>query len=277
MIIWLSSFPKSGNTYVRSLLSAYYFTEDGNFNFDSLKSIRQFPSETLLKQIGLFTRDENQNLKNNLKAQEYINKKAPFIFLKTHSSFYNIKNYVFSDLINSLGVIYIIRDPRNVITSFSNYYNLSLRESFTAMTSDTKIFEKDVTNDLLTYVFSWNYHFNSWKYFKKHGRYLLIRYEDLVDKPKDILIKILEFVYKLLSSKPHINFDKLEKAVFTTSFDKLKALEKKDGFKEKPAIVNSDFFNLGTKNDYKKILDFEIKNKIEKAFHSEMSELGYVD
>ena len=277
MIIWLSSFPKSGNTYVRSLLSAYYFTKDGNFNFDSLKSIRQFPSEILFKKIGLFTKDANKNLKNYLKAQEYINKKASLIFLKTHSSFFNINNHIFSDLVNTLGVVYIVRDPRNVISSFSNYYNISIKESFTAMTSDTKIFESDVTNDLLTYVFSWNYHYNSWKYFKKHNKYLLIRYEDLVKNPKDSLIEILEFIYRLHSKKPNIDFNKLENAILTTSFDKLKALEKKDGFDEKPTIVNSDFFNLGVKNNFKKILEPKIRNKIEDYFYSEMKELNYIN
>ena len=44
MIIWIASYPKCGNTWVRSLLSAYYFSNDGEFNFDLLKNIRQFPS-----------------------------------------------------------------------------------------------------------------------------------------------------------------------------------------------------------------------------------------
>jgi len=277
MIIWLSSYPKSGNTYVRSLLSAYYFTKDGNFNFDCLKSIRQFPSEILFKKIGLFTKDANKNLKNYLNAQEYINKKASLIFLKTHSSFFNIKNYSFSDLANTLGAIYIVRDPRNIVTSFSNHYNISVKESFTAMMSDTKIFKKDATNDLLTYIFSWNYHYNSWKYFKKHNKYLLVRYEDLIINPKDTLIKILEFVYRLHFKKPSINFSKLENAVLTTSFDRLKAMEKKVGFDEKPTNVNTAFFHLGKKNDYKKILEPKIKNKIENYFYSEMKELNYIN
>ena len=44
MIIWIGSYPKSGNTYIRSFLSAYYFSEDGKFNFDLLKNIKQFPN-----------------------------------------------------------------------------------------------------------------------------------------------------------------------------------------------------------------------------------------
>ena len=44
MIIWIASYPKSGNTYVRSFLSAYYFSKDGEFSFDLLKNIKQFPN-----------------------------------------------------------------------------------------------------------------------------------------------------------------------------------------------------------------------------------------
>ena len=48
MIIWIASYPKSGNTWVRSLLSAYFFTEDGEFNFTLLENIKNFPARTLL-------------------------------------------------------------------------------------------------------------------------------------------------------------------------------------------------------------------------------------
>ena len=44
MIIWIASYPKSGNTYIRSFLSAYYFSKDGEFEFDLLKNIKQFPN-----------------------------------------------------------------------------------------------------------------------------------------------------------------------------------------------------------------------------------------
>ncbi len=43
MIIWLASYPKSGNTWVRSIISSLLFTEDGNFNFNIIKNIKQYP------------------------------------------------------------------------------------------------------------------------------------------------------------------------------------------------------------------------------------------
>ena len=49
MIIWIASYPKSGNTWVRSLLSTYLYQDDGNFNFDLLYKIGQFPNKKFLK------------------------------------------------------------------------------------------------------------------------------------------------------------------------------------------------------------------------------------
>ena len=50
MIIWLASYPKSGNTYVRAFLSAYYFSENGEFDFSQSAKIDQFPHEKFFKE-----------------------------------------------------------------------------------------------------------------------------------------------------------------------------------------------------------------------------------
>ncbi len=60
MIVWLASYPKSGNTFVRSLLCSYIFSENGNFSFELLKNIKQFPDKTLFKQIGVDINSEEE-------------------------------------------------------------------------------------------------------------------------------------------------------------------------------------------------------------------------
>ena len=64
MIVWLASYPKSGNTFVRSLLSSYIFSKDGNFNFDLLKNIKQFPDNLLFRHIGIDINNEGEMFKN---------------------------------------------------------------------------------------------------------------------------------------------------------------------------------------------------------------------
>ena len=49
MIIWLASYPKSGNTWIRSIIAALMYTHDGIFDFDLLKNVDQFPQKKFLK------------------------------------------------------------------------------------------------------------------------------------------------------------------------------------------------------------------------------------
>ena len=70
MTIWLASYPKSGNTLVRSMLSAYFFTTDGKFNFDIIKNINQFPDLKLFENYGVNTSDQNEIVKNYNNVQK---------------------------------------------------------------------------------------------------------------------------------------------------------------------------------------------------------------
>ena len=117
MFIWLASYPKSGNTLVRGLLSSYFFSKDGFFNFEIIKNIKQFPHIGLFENLGIDLKNVDEIVKNYIRAQASINQINSIQFLKTHSYLFNINNNPFTDLNNTLGAIYIVRDPRNVVTS----------------------------------------------------------------------------------------------------------------------------------------------------------------
>ena len=283
MIVWLASYPKSGNTLVRSLLSSYFFSEDGIYNFDLIKNIKQFPSIKLFQLIGVDIKSEQEILNNYINAQAFINKQDSIQFLKTHSSLFNINGSAFTDLKHSLGVIYIVRDPRNVVTSLANHANITVDVAsdqlinFHHMGGDLNKLDSDKTK---VYTGTWSFNYNSWKSFKSTGRYLLIKYEDLVFKKEEVFLKILRFVHKLKKVKFQINEEKFFNTIKSTSFKEMKNLEEKIGFME--AKINKEtgkkipFFNLGEKNDWKKILDPNIRKDIEKAFKKEMIELDYL-
>ena len=275
MIIWLASYPKSGNTYVRTLLSAYFFSKEGNFDFKNLKSIKQFPSKQLFKKIGVTTNDTNEILNNYIKAQEYINERAPLILLKTHSSMFNINNNTFTDFNNTLGVIYIVRDPRNVVSSFAHHYNLDLKESSNKMISDSLLGESS-DKKVFTYMFSWKNNYNSWKLFLKKKKYLLVKYENLIKKPKDELLKMLHFIFDLSNNKSSIDIQKVDNVINSTTFEKLKNLENKFGFEEKSSKMKNNFFNLGKQNKWQETLDKDIEKILISEFEEEMKELEYL-
>ena len=281
MIVWLASYPKSGNTLVRSMLSAYLFSKDGNFNFDLLKNIRKFPDFGVFKNLGVDITDENEVVKNYIYVQKEINKRDgnSIRFLKTHAALNDINGHKFTDLKNTLGAIYIVRDPRKIVLSYANHSQITLNESLDRLIElRTLGGEKDEQNQSVTHVGSWSSNYQSWKEFKKIKKYLLIKYEDLVLDPEKALISILEFTHKLSNAKFMLDETKLKNVLNSTTFENLQNLEKKNSFPE--AIRGSDgklitFFKYGKKNTGKN-LPKEINSKIEQVLSSEMKELGYL-
>lgn len=285
MIIWLASYPKSGNTLVRSMISAYFFSKDGIYNFDLIKNIKQFPKIGLFQKIGINIKDDKEVIKNYIKVQNTFITKNSLQFLKTHSYLFNFENkYPFTDLKNSLGVIYIVRDPRNIINSFAKFWNTPQEKIAEIMINDLYMggdFASEKIEDRTkVWTGTWSSNFQSWKSFKFQERYLLVKYEDLIANPEKVFLKILEFIYQLNKKKFNLNKSKLNNVIKTTKFESMQLLEKKIGFNE--AKINDKtgekipFFNLGPKNDWKNNLDEKIKLKIEKAFKKEMQELNYL-
>jgi len=273
MIIWLASYPKSGNTLVRSMIAAYLFSKDGNYNFELIKNIKEFPHARLFTKLGFNLNNQKKNFKNYIKIQETFNKKNSIQFLKTHSRYFNYqKKYPFTNLDNTLGVIYIVRDPRNIVTSYSKFSNLSH--------SDTINFMIKGMGDHLTWTDNWSENFKSWKFFSPLNKYLLIKYEDLIQKREETFLNILKFIYKLGNSSFLLDKKKFENVIKTTSFENMQKLETSFGFAEanldKKTGKKIPFFYLGPKNNWKNILDNSSIKKIEKEFEKEMIELGYL-
>ena len=286
MIIWLASYPKSGNTFLRSLLTSYLLTEDGKFDEKKLKEINQFPNLSLFKNIGIDTSDDLEIVKNYIKAQEKINSldANKIRFIKTHSSLNDINGYKFTDLKNTLGVIYIVRDPRSVVRSYANHNQLSLEDAtnrlleFGATIGGIKGSDFG-SNQIVTHMGSWSSNYNTWKEFKKINSYLLVKYEDLVIDTKNTFLQVLNFIYKLGNSKLEINNSKLKNTIETTTFESMQKLEKQKGFTESVIDDNGKnikFFKYGYKKNEKNILPQELKKKIETELKVEMNELGYL-
>ena len=283
MIIWLASYPKRGNTWVRAFLSSLMYTDDGMGDFKDMQ-ISQYPLRSNFK--GLTNEFENINLLSEkwILSQDLLNLDNKIKFLKTHHVMCNFGKNSFTDYNNTFGVIYIVRDPRNVITSILNYFSKpSYKEAKEFLFDEKKIIgvnlaEKDkkiIDNNIITLVSSWKTHYNSWKNFKKN--FLLIKYENLVNDEFNEFTKIRKYLEEKLklsfSDKKFIN------AISSCSFQKLQKMEQTKGFTEnvlENPMKKVNFFNLGPKNDYKKFLDKEISEDIKKNFFSEMKELGYV-
>ena len=110
MIFWIASYPKSGNTWLRALISSYFFSHDGNFSKDLIKNIDQFPEKVHFKGFNYDPKKITDTTKLWIKAQEKINKESKIRFFKTHNIFGEINKQPFTDKKNSVACIYIVRD-----------------------------------------------------------------------------------------------------------------------------------------------------------------------
>ena len=280
MIIWVASYPKSGNTWIRSVISAYYYTSNGEFNFDLLKNIHQYPSRLYIKpQVN---KPGEVSKLWELSQKEIINSNKN-IFLKTHNANLYLDKNKFTSKKSTLGAIYVVRDPRNVISSLKNHYNLkNYDEALKFMTSDRKyIWDTRYKSDFSTFQFlsSWSNHYKSWKN-TTDFKVFFVKYEDLEKDIVNTLNKLLKFINNLKNDISEIDKKKLDACIKSTSFNLLKKKENQNGFPENVVDHQNkkiDFFHLGPKNNWEKLLSNKIKSKMSSILHEELKELKYIN
>ena len=283
MIFWIASYPKSGNTWIRTLISSYYYTEDGIFKESKIHNIDQFPQKKYFKDFKYDKTIVNDTARLWLKAQKKINLDKKLRFFKTHNAFGNLNGNPFTDNTNSIGAIYVVRDPRNVITSLKNHYELNDNQAYSWMINennylyDTHNFKEDGYSDF-QFISSWSTNYKSWKVQKKIP-IKIIKYEDLLNETYLIFKDLINFINIIVNNSEQINKDKLKKAIDSTLFDKLRKEEQDKGFTE--SVLSRDgkrkipFFNLGPKNDWNKILNIKMVKQIEEVFAESMKDLSY--
>lgn len=276
MIIWLASYPKSGNTWVRMLIGQI-LSEDRNKNsfFENLKKIYNYPERVHFKKLVNDFSNRDEIIKNWINSQNIINLKNENIILKTHNILGSFGKYSFTNYKVTEGVIYIVRDPRNIIGSLKNHFFLKdINEAKEFIFEKNQwIFEKDRVD---TFISSWNYHYKSWKTFKKN--YLLIKYEDLLQNPRDQVLRICQYLEKFFKiNSQKINIDQI---IENSSFSNLQKIENEGKFNEgKVNQVTGEkakFFHLGPLNNWRTMLDNKTVSDVEKNFRNEMKELGYL-
>ena len=278
MIIWLASYPKSGNTWLRMFLRAYFLSEDKKFSIndegDAEYETNTFPNIEILKENKIDYNKFEEIVKNWLELQKFINLNNKTNFLKTHNGNFNINGFPFTNTENTAGGIYIVRDPRDVVLSLSNHFNISHEQAVNNMQNmqHYEFYEVNLSKGYKrTIMGNWSSNYNSWRYYK--GRNIhLVKYEDMIKEPVNTFYKILKYInlFKTLD----LDEKKIKKAIEITSFENLSKMENEKGFKELGS--GSNFFRKGKMGDWQESLEPKLVKEIENSFRKEMKELGYI-
>ena len=265
-LIWLASYPKSGNTWVRAIINSALTNNENINNLSSLT--KEFSNLVDNSSMQSTLKDDDVLAQGTLWAP--LQRRISFelgkkeLFVKTHNAAIKFNNEQFPIENVTSRVVYIVRDPRDVAVSYAHHFNQSLDEAIKNITSERNYISDLVTKNRFQYLSSWNIHVKTWSSLKVER--LIIRYEDLHLSPQKEVKKLLDF----LNINPMISINDIIK---NTSFNNLKRFEKENGFKE--AVNNKKFFRAGKIGDYKNHKNDGFK-LIEKKFSEVMAKCNYL-
>ena len=267
MIFWVASYPKSGNTWLRALLASYYYSKDGTFDQKLLKKIEQFPQKKNFSNFDYDQKIVTDTSRFWIKAQELINLDKKLKFFKTHNILGGLNGNQFTNTKNTIGCIYIVRDPRNVITSLKNHFEMNDIDALEFMLNKNKYtYNYHVENDYSDFQFisSWENNYKSWRN-QKNIPVKFIKYEDLYFKTYEIFKDLIEFynlVNYIFDISLKLGSPARDNDVKNLRNEILTALSNKATFAE---LVPLFFTNANTAIDWVHKDLFEIKGNLKKA------------
>lgn len=290
-IIWIASYPRSGNTWLRSILSSIFLGKKGKFNFSLLENIEAFDIPSRYEFVKYLYNSDYKKLKNInviskywLEAQRRIYKNDNYNFLKnitffkTHSANINLNNKQFTNSDKSAGLIYIVRDPRDVVISYSKHYEVPIDKTIDNIANTMKLL-RTTEKEYPILIGSLNYHYKSWKYLKAPK--LIVKYENLLNDPSKTISEILLYFQIFFNYNFNNREEILKNIVKTTDFKIMQNFEKQYGFKEAAYSTQNKkfkefFFRRGTSKQWEEILTASQINIIESSCCDLMKEFNYI-
>lgn len=277
-LIWLASYPKSGNTWLRIFLANLRFPEQAPVDINDLPEMTP-PSSTrrLFDRVtGLAAAELDQAEIDLLRPGvfEYFAAQpdAPRM-LKVHEIWrLNAQGEAIFSGASGYRVVYVVRNPLDVAVSWSHHFDESLDRAIERMAdpnnalSDAK---HKITRHLYQPLSTWSAHAKAWLD-QTEIPVLLLRYEDMLSTPLSTFTSLARFL-DLPSGR-----EEVEQALRHSQFDRLKSFETVHGFAERPARAEA-FFRRGEAGVWHEELTSDQVRCVLNSHGEMMQRLGYLD
>lgn len=271
-LIWLASYPKSGNTWMRSFLHNLLRGGPTPVDINSMtdfclgESDAAWYAPRLSKPLQELTPEELAPLRPKVHT-EFTGVFPDSVFVKTHNFLGESFGYPIHNMDVTAGAIYILRNPLDVALSLTHHFGVTIDEAID-MLADQETMAGGNEKHVFEYLSSWSFHVQSWTQYP-NPQLLVVRYEDLLTKPRKNFKQVANF----LSLNPPA--ERLERAIRFSSFKTLKAQEEKTGFREKSNKAQS-FFREGKAEQWREQLTEDQIRRIISDHREQMERFDYI-
>ena len=276
-IVWLASYPKSGNTWFRSFLANLLHENEDPADINKLGggpifSARPLFDNSLGIQSSDLLADEIDQLRPDV-YNELSKNTTDTVFIKAHDAYTYLKdNKPLFPTEASKGAIYLLRNPLDVAPSFANHSTCDIDKIILSMNDESDSFcghSGNIANQLRQQLLGWSGHVKSWQNAKEIDVHF-IRYEDMKLKPLETFREAIKF-----AGLNHTDTEILQ-ALDACSFDKLQAQEEEKGFREKAAKVAS-FFRKGEVGSWQDSLNLNQAQTLIENHKEMMKQFNYIN
>jgi len=271
-IIWLASYPKSGNTWMRSFLHNLLRNSQKPVDINELDHFCIGESSS-----GPYARygvtdptnvDHEELAKLRPRVQQDFTQYFPdSVFVKTHNFLGEWHGVPLHNMDATAGAIYVLRNPLDVVLSMTHHFGEDIDGAIKRLANAGALTAAGADH-VPEFHSSWSRHVESWTA-QPNPQLLVVRYEDLTAKPR----KYFKQVSTFLGLKPKA--ERLERSIRNSSFKALKRQEEATGFKEKSEFAQSFFREGKTEQWREKLTEAQIK-QIVSDHREQMERFNYV-
>ncbi|WP_193172337.1 sulfotransferase domain-containing protein [Nisaea nitritireducens] len=270
-ILWLASFPKSGNTWLRVFIENLFRNSAEPVSINELGVVRYGDMMGPLyekiagKPLQEMSDAELHALREPLQKQWA--QEAQTTIVKTHNALAMHEGRPLIYLECTAGAAYVVRNVFDVTVSYADHYRLTLDDAVEAMTSGLQT-TRTSPAAVFQVLGTWTDHYRSWHAVENFNP-LTLRYEDMVKSPMKAFGSFMRYL-----GVPK-NPERLKRAIKNSSFRVVSGQEKQSGFRER-VHQSQKFFRSGGVGGYRDLLSDDHVKRLTERHYDLLLELGYV-